>query len=271
VSARQYDLDVEHGRMQFTTRAAQTFEDIALHLSEQLGQIHLAGLPATVKLERLRPIFKANPYLVIIDNLETVADVDTLIPLLEPLANPTRFLLTSRHTLNRFPFIHTLPVPDLSLADSQRLIESELRRRDKLSPLTPARMEMIYQTVGGLPLALKLIAAQLARRPFEQALSWLHQANQTDPYIFIYRHAWHSLSLPAQRLLVDIMEIGPDGENWEGLGLLSELDEQEMGTTVDELIDVSLLETSHQQDDLLYRLHRLTVTFLRADVLGGWG
>lgn len=270
VSARQYDLDVEHGRLQPTTRAAQTFADIALHLSEQLGQLHLAGLPGEVKLERLQPVLKANPHLIIIDNLETLADVDTLIPRLEPLANPTRFLLTSRHTMSRFPYVHTLPVPDLSLADSQRLIESELARRHKLSPLTSNQMEMIYQTVGGLPLALKLIAAQLARRPFAQALSWLQQADLADPYIFIYRHAWHSLSPLAQRLLVDIMEIGPDGENWEGLELLSGLDGVALGTAVDELIDVSLLETSHQQDALLYRLHRLTVTFLRADVLGGW-
>ncbi|GIK56023.1 MAG: hypothetical protein HND44_03870 [Chloroflexi bacterium] len=270
VSARQYNLDVEHGRLQPTTRAAQTFADIALHLSEQLGQLHLAGLPAEVKLERLQPILKANPHLVIIDNLETLADVDMLIPRLEPLADPTRFLLTSRHTMSRYPYIHILPVPDLSLADSQRLIESELARRHKPPSLTPAQMATIYQTVGGLPLALKLIAAQLARRPYEQALSWLQQADLTDPYIFIYRHAWHSLSPPAQRLLVDIMEIGPDGENWEGLELLSGLEGVALGTAVDELIDVSLLETSHQQDALLYRLHRLTVTFLRADVLGGW-
>jgi hypothetical protein len=269
VSARQYDLDVEHGRLQPTTRAAQTFADIALHLSEQLGQLHLAGLPPEVKLTRLLPILKAHPHLVIIDNLETLADVDTLVPQLEPLAKPSRFLFTSRHTMSRFPYVHILPVPDLDLADSQRLVESELARRHKPSSLHPAQMATIYQAVGGLPLALKLIAAQLARRPFAQALSWLQQANLSDPYIFIYRHAWELLSPPAQQLLIDIVEIGPDGENWEGLELLSGLDEGVLGTAVDELMDVSLLETSHQQEEMLYRLHRLTVTFLRTVVLGG--
>lgn len=42
---------------------------------------------------------KTKAYLVVVDNLETTADYQSLLPLLQQLANPSKFLLTSRHSL----------------------------------------------------------------------------------------------------------------------------------------------------------------------------
>ncbi|NHZ71884.1 MAG: hypothetical protein GWP17_02210, partial [Aquificales bacterium] len=269
ISARQYGLD-QRGRMQPVANAVHTFDDMVMRLAEQLGQTHLAGLDTAVKLQRLQPILKDKPHLIVIDNLETAEDVDILIPRLEPLANPTRFLLTSRHTMSRFPFIHILPVTDLSLADGCLLIQSELTRRGKSANLPPQDMGAIYRIVGGLPLALKLVAAQMSRLPLDWVLAQLWQAGQEDPYTYIYRQSWEMLTEPARFLLLDIMDIGPDGETWEWLHLMTDLDGAKLQTAVDELIDASLLEASHLSDAKLYRLHRLTITFLQTDILGGW-
>ena len=47
----------------------------------------------------LRTHLSRRPHLIVIDNLETLADVETLIDTLRDLANPTKFLLTSRTIL----------------------------------------------------------------------------------------------------------------------------------------------------------------------------
>jgi hypothetical protein len=269
ISARQHRLDIESGQMRDEKNAAQTFADIVRHLTEQLGQTHLAGLDTAVKVQRLQPLLRGASHLIIIDNLETLADLEALVPHLHPLASPTRFLLTSRHSLSQYPFVACLPVPDLSLDNCRLLIESELARRGQAITLAASDMQAIYNVVGGLPLALKLVAAQMARLNLNKVLAWLQQANWPDPYRYIYQHSWQMLSIEARAFLLEIVDIAAVPAKWELLACIG-WPEQEMKAAVDELIDACLLETDHTTDGLRYYLHRLTVTFLQTDILG-WG
>lgn len=190
------------------------------------GETYRVGLLPATKLERLQPIFKANPHLVVIDNLETLADVEVLIPHLEPLATPTRFLPTSRHTMSYYDTVLSLAVPALSYDDSYALMQSELCRQPHPVKLTAKTMSHIYWVVGSLPLALKLLAAQLSHFPPDYLLNGLSGLHQADIYAYIYRHSWHNLGQPARRLLAPLYDLVPDGIAFTGLRLMTDLPDE---------------------------------------------
>ncbi len=272
VSARQQWV-TEQGELSPVDQPARTVEDVVNHLADQLGQTHLAGLPVTEKVNRLRPFLTTSPYLIIIDNLETLADVTNLLPLLHPLAGPSRFLLTSRHTMIRYPYVQTLSVPELSLRDSDNLVRSELQRRGSMAALDTRAIERLYTILGGLPLALKLTAAQLSRRSYNEVLRYLQAASVTSVtalYSYIYRRTWEMLADPARLLLLSALDIAPDGDSAGWLQRMSGLSPDVFDQALHQLIDYSLLEVSGVLASRVYRLHRLTVTFLQTDILGQW-
>ena len=252
-----------------------SLEDVIARLAHQLGQENLAGLPAADKLAGLKPILSSQPqpYLIIIDNLETLNDTQALLPALFPLAGQTRFLLTSRYSLRDVGFVHVLPLSELSPAASQTLIENELERHGRATTLSPSAAAAIYQVVGGLPLALKLLAAQLGDLPLEHILEGLKVARRQGPeriYEFIYHHTWRLLSDPARHLLLTMLLISPDGEDVPWMKLMSNLPTTDFDHALMQLRRYSLLETAGSLAAPRYRLHRLTTTFLKTEVLLRW-
>ncbi|HXF59992.1 MAG TPA: NB-ARC domain-containing protein, partial [Caldilineaceae bacterium] len=170
----------ELGEPLAATEAARVVEAVLGQIAAQLGLTPVAELPTAEKLNRLRAVLAMAPYLVVIDNLETTAAAQALLPALHPLAGATRFLLTSRHSLRPFAAVYPFAVPELSLADSQRLITSALTaRHGQPAALAPATVQAIYEAVGGVPLALKLVAAQLRHLPLSAVLAGLRQARHT--------------------------------------------------------------------------------------------
>ncbi len=274
VSARQLRLS-HSGELILEKQPARTFKEIVDRLVEQTGQRHLAGLSVSEKLASLQTLFIDKPYLVIIDNLETIADVELLLPALQPGAGQTRFLLTSRQTMRQYPFVQVAPAPVLSLADSQALITFEMSRLGMENELSQPDLERLYTLIGGLPLALKLTAALLQRRTLTDVLQQLQDVNSPTPYrlyTYIYRMTWDILTDPARQLLLSTLDMAPEGANlvWlRGMGHM--LTDADFEMALDQLLDYSLLETGGDVAHRMYKLHRLTATFLQTDILDGWG
>lgn len=246
--------------------------DIVSRLADQIGQSNLAGLAVEEKLAGLRPFLRQNPHLIIIDNLETAADTD-LLPLLLPLAGASRFLLTSRHSLAHLSTVQRVAVPPLSLADSQALIHSELARHGRAVALSPGMMQQLHTLIGGVPLALKLTAAQLAHLPLADVLVGLQKANHSTSeqlFTYIYQRSWQMLDEPAKALLLSLLSISPDGEDAAWLRLMSVLPTNEFEEALRQLKAYSLLEVAGSPATPLYRLHRLTTTFLQTEILLSW-
>ena len=131
----------------------------------------------------------------------------------------------------------------------------------------------LHAVVGGMPLALKLVAAQMNHWPLTVLLENLRTAHTRAPeglYTFIYRRSWLALGDHARTLLLSMLPLAPDGEDVEWLTLMSFLPPDEFGGALAQLRDYSLLETSGPPDSPRYRLHRLTTTFLQTEVLAGW-
>lgn len=272
ISARD-ELITYQGELKTLDTSIQSLEDILVRLTQQLGQEHLMGLPISEKIEKLRPFLFASPYLIILDNLETIPDHQTLLHTLFPLVGKTRFLITSRHTLSEYAYVHVFSVPELSVEDSQTLIESELERLGRKNSLSQIITKRIYNTIGGLPLALKLVAAQVGRFPLEYILAGLKNARQQMPeqmYIYIYRRTWVCLNDPAKQLLLSMLSVAPDGEDRSWIYGASSLSEEEFDMSLTQLINFSLLEVTGSLDRPVYRIHRLTDTFLRTDILLNW-
>lgn len=272
VSARQTWLS-DGGMIEAAPDAATSLADIVGRLTTQLGLAELAGLNTADKLAGLSSFLATARYLIVIDNLESVRDVATLLPALTQLARPTRFLLTSRQTMSHYPTVSRLSVPALSLDDSRALVESELHRHGRPAALKPPDMAALYEVVGGAPLALKLVAAQLSRWPLPVLLSNLRQADRRAPenlYAFIYRRSWLALGDPARELLLSALTIAPDGEDVEWLRLVSFLPPDTFDDALGQLLAYSLLDRAGPPESPKYRLHRLTTTFLQTEILTGW-
>lgn len=272
VSARQSWLS-ESGAIQSLPGATTTLADIAGRLATQLGLVELAALSLPDKLAELSAFLRRTTQLIVIDNLESVSDVDALLPALAPMAGPSRFLLTSRQSMSHYPTVTRVAVPPLSLEDSRRLVESELRRGNRQATLPAADMADLHATVGGMPLALKLVAAQMSRWPLAVLLDNLRAATLRAPenlYTYIYRHTWLALNNSARQLLLSTMTVAPQGEDIDWLRLISVLNPEAFDDAMDQLLAYSLLEVAGPPQSPRYGLHRLTVTFLQTEVLGEW-
>jgi len=272
ISARPDHLDAQ-GRIEPDEGAARTLDDIVSRMASQLGQDQLLGLPTPAKLFRLQPLLLGTPCLVVIDNLETTPDCEAVLLALQPLAGTSRFLLTSRVSLAELPFVQTLAVPELSRADSLRLLASEIGRRQDTLRATPAELEQIYAVVGGIPLALKLVASLTCHTPVDDVLAELGRCQgETEGRLFtyIYRQAWLGLDDTARQLLLSMLLISPDGEDCDWLRSNSGLSARDFRHGLMQLRDDNLVEVSGTLSRPLYRLHRLTISFLRTDILKNW-
>ncbi len=139
--------------------------------------------------------------------------------------------------------------------------------------LTAEVLAEIYRMVGGLPLALKLLAAQMCKLPVAQVLHGLQSSQRLASetlYRYIYQRTWSLLNDPARSLLLSMLDISPDGEDLEWLQMTNDLTDRIFETALSQLIDHSLLEVNGPLDTPIYKLHRLTIVFLQTDILHRW-
>ena len=272
ISARQSWL-TEVGNIVAMPDATTTLADITGRLAEQLGLASLAGLGVNEKLARIAEFLANTRYLIVVDNLESVRDVAALLPALVALATQARILLTSRQAVTGYPLVYRRAVEPLSLEDSRALVEAELDRHRLAGQLDPEDMRSVFAVVGGMPLALKLVAAQLGRRPLPVLLDDMRQVRRRAPeslYTYIYRRAWLDLSDPARAMLLSLLHIAPEGEDLEWLQLMIALSPDEFDEALGQLLDYSLLDVAGPAAAPRYRMHRLTITFLQTEILSRW-
>ncbi len=271
VSARQEYIS-QQGTIQPISGNAATLEDVTARLADQLGISHLASKSMPERLEGLQAALNMEPTLVVVDNLESVAEHQLLIPALAKLGGKSRFLITTRQTLREFPYVFCMPLGELNAQDAFDLVSSETDRLGKPGLVDQETFAQLYELVGGIPLAIKLVAAQVMIRPLDQILSGFRQAKtgMENLYRYLYWEAWQILSENARQLLLSFLASDPEGEDLEFVQLMSGLVDQ-FYPALQEIHRFSLLEISGDVFNPRYRLHRLTVTFLQTDILKVWG
>ena len=271
ISARQKDILLS-GKLLPLEDFASTLDDIAARLANQLGQTHLSGFPTQKKLEELRAFANKKRLLIIVDNLETVEDIDNIVPELLKLTGFSKILFTSRQSVSQYPAVRTFPVPELSLENSRQLVLDEMQRNGLALSISDKSIADLYQVCGGLPLALKLIAAQFGYFPVEEIVGHLLKGenNTQAMYTHIYYQAWQFLDDIAKRFLLSMLMVSPDGEEREWICETGELSAEEFNQGLEQLKRLSLIEFSGTIEMPLYRIHRLTNTFLHTNILQNW-
>jgi len=273
VSARRQIFKLSGEIKPASLPAALTVENLVEKLVAQL--MPDIPTPDMLSIRELRALLqtrlKQYPHLIVIDNLETVKDVETLLPTLHNQANPTKFLLTSREHRYESGIYH-FPLPELSEASALHLIrhEIELHNLDQLKRASDDDLRKVYTAVGGNPLAIRLVIVQTRIFSLDTTLNHLSKAQcktVKELYTFIYRRAWESLDEPTRNLFVLMPLIIDEGESLEDLVKSSGLDPAAVHTSLKYLVELNLVNSSGDHNRRRYGLHSLTRTFLQEEVL----
>ena|GEM_PF-912758 len=248
-------------------RSALTLDTLLEAISRQLGWPDLAALPLPARQAALADRLRHQPYMVVVDNLETAADYESLAGALWELANPTKFLLTSRQHLHSYEQVYSISLQGLPDSDGLAFIRYHGGERgiEAVAEADDATLLQIQRVTGGNPLAIKLVAGQLAHLPLPQVLADLEGAatggSADQFYRYIFDYSWQHLSPPAQQLLLNMPHLATTGGDWDDLQAVGGLDDETLRRAVGELTACSLLNAGGGADKV-YTIHRLTYHFL---------
>jgi hypothetical protein len=274
VSAKQIDFDFWGGRQRTLHLTPINPHDIVDQLAKELD-IETSGNVTDMQTEVLARC-QRHAYLIILDNLETVADMAALAPLIEQLVGPSRILITTRdRALDAFPpdlARHYVSLSELDASTSYELLRSAAKYTNApvLAEASIVDLAKIYTVTGGNPLALWLVAGQAHGVPWSVFIRDLVEHSPQgskgyELYDYLYRRSWELLS-PSARMVLFAMHRFETGVEYELLHKLSKLDRLSFDGAVEELANRMLL----QFDGAYYNIHRLTYTFLRAGIVGWW-
>lgn len=223
------------------------------------------------RLFHIRQILKATPYLIVIDNLEQETTLE-LLAQLHNLAQPSRFLLTTRIQPPQHSGILSLTLPGLSAKDVAHFGRHHAKELGlaELRQISDEEAMAIYNLVGGNPLALKLVVNLATVVPLDQILEDLTQAklNQVEAmYRHIYWQTWQTLSDESQTLLKMMPLVADVGGTADQLAAISGLDKTSFWSAISELVKRSLLEVRGTAQSRRYGIHRLTAAYLQTEII----
>jgi hypothetical protein len=272
VSARRQRLAL-NGDIHSVAQPVELAHQVITHLARQLAPELVIHNEHTLEqlLAILQSRLQRTPHLIVIDNLETLQDVESLLPTLNSLANPSKFLLTSRTKLFAEPGVHHFPVGELSEADALRLIRQEATGggQPELAACRDAELRAIYATVGGNPLALRLVVGQTLIHPLHTVLAQLQRARGKSVetlYTYIFWQAWERLD-PLSRDVWLILPLGnPGGDDLAYLAEVGDLAEDTVRMALNKLVTYNLVDARGGVEDRRYSIHGLTRTFLKEQV-----
>jgi hypothetical protein len=233
-------------------------------IASQLAGIDLGSLSLPAKRDRIREILYADSCLVVLDNLEAAMNCGTWPDWFWDMADPSKFLLTSRHWLDSEVGPSVLSLEQLAEPESLALIrhEAHLRGLSELANASDDALHPILVVTGGNSLAIKLVVGQLGSLPLSRILTALEttQPGTDSFYQYLYRVSWDLVSAPAQHLLRRMAQLPAGGGTWEDLSIISNLSRDDLTSAIEALATHSLLQVSGFEEKT-YSLHPLTYHF----------
>ncbi|MEM7539458.1 MAG: NB-ARC domain-containing protein, partial [Chloroflexota bacterium] len=235
-------------------------------LMEQVGSDDYRQTEPTQKRRILQRLLGEKPHLIVLDNLETVEDIQALMPTVRELSNPSKFVLTSRDNLASDEDVERIRLTQLVDDDAIALMKEIAQQREStyLAEISKAELQPILDIVGGNPLALKLVVAQIDTLSLEHVTHTLKEVPNTKAdrmYSYLYKTSWQQLMPESQRLLA-VMPLTTLA-TVEQLITIAQLELYEFLDAMPELVQYSLVEVSGDVNIKRYSIHRLTETFLQ--------
>jgi DNA polymerase III delta prime subunit len=267
VSARQRLFRLSGDVESLAHQPDLTLGELVDRLIDQFGLADMRRWSDPDKLAGLRDFLRSRPCLVIVDNLETVADYDALVSQLGGLVGPSKFLITTRYSLRDVSGVYVMTLRQLSRDDTLALIrhEAETRGLHELARAPQAELEQIYDVTGGNPLATKLLIGQIHTLSLPLALTRFSVARGKpveELLAFIYAHAWETLDQDSRRVLQAMLLVTREGGRLEQIAAASELGLDDAAACLQRLATLSLVNVGGGLKEKRYALHQLTQTFL---------
>jgi hypothetical protein len=261
------------GHTQTEARPALTYDDLCAELHAALGLSTPNGQPIAEQERRLRAALATLPTLVVVDNLETAADVQAIVVGLDRLARPTKMILTTRHRVSAYECVTALSLRELGHEDALAFIHHHAAERNTAALLdaTLDDLTRIAEVTFGNPLAIKLVIGQLRARPLAVVLDDLAhaRAGARDFFLYIFRYSWAQLSPAARHLLLHMPLLDARGARAAELATVAGVaPDDAFWQAIEELVDSSLLNAGRTVGRTIYSIHRLTEYFLLSDLVG---
>ncbi|MCB0098067.1 MAG: hypothetical protein KDE46_20180, partial [Caldilineaceae bacterium] len=139
-----------------------------------------------------------------------------------------------------------------------------------LATAADAELACIYDTVGGNPLAIRLVVGQVHVHSLQHIVRNLRQVkgeSTENLYAYIYRQAWESLDELGKRILLAMPLVPPAGDDLEFIAAMSEIDIDELARGLNQLVARNLVDARGGLNQRRYSIHGLTRTFLHQQVL----
>ncbi len=213
------------------------------------------------------------PCLICIDGIELAEGITEILSTLERLVNPSKVIFTTRESITRA----LIPLVSIKLEELDRqhlpLLVQELAQVYKwkhIQELSHHHWDLIYDQVGGNPLAIGLVAGQIEICGVEQVLSDLREVGG-HPYRNLFSHiyslAWRQLDQTERLVLLAMTFLHPTGGEYALLSRITKLSKGELSKALYKLMSLSLVHTGRTANSTLYFIHNLTRSFLSDNVI----
>ena len=170
-------------------------------VARTLDYLGIAQQPVEEKQVAVRKLLQDRPYLLIVDNFETVTDEGVRDFLLE-LPEPSKALITTRE--QKLRRVWSISLKGLAESEALALIRSTGRRLG-LTALEHGEARVLrhlYEATGGTPLAIKWAVGQIKQRgqSLDTVLAALYQA-RGDIFDYIFARSWNLVAENARQVL----------------------------------------------------------------------
>jgi hypothetical protein len=251
--------------------ATLDFDHLLDAIARQLGRWEMATLKPEEKRIRISHLLREKPHLLLVDNLETVENANSLVAQLRSLLDGSRAIVTSRKKV-QCDFARSIALEALEVEDTLFFLRTDAQQRGVQQILEASEEDLveIHRTTGGTPLALKLVVAQAGFLELDRILEQLGQAHG-QIYPFVFRQSWEQLSPTAQRVLIYIGKTVVTTVSWEELEMVGIAEShQELMEAINQLVAYSLVDVTFTSGRIRYGIHQLTRHFVTSELPKMW-
>lgn len=202
-----------------------TLKEIYTTIGVTLDRGDIINAHGTVQDHLVRQALTQQRTLLIIDNLETVDDKESVIVFIQEIPHPTKVIVTTRHRIDVADYC-PIRLDVITQKDAMQLIEDTAKRKGVR--LAANESKQLYHQIGGVPLAITWSVAKISFGSYtvERVLKLLREEPPSDIIQFCFEKALEQIKeKPAYTLLLALSLFAEDASR-EALGKIVNLTEE---------------------------------------------
>ena len=217
------------------------------------------------KEKNVKELLKTVKTLIIIDNLETVEDLQIFGFLLD-LPEPSKALITSRKRLGEVERVVVLK--EFSIEETIKFLKVECNEK-KIPNFEPikANIQKIHDKTGGIPLALKIIVGWLASGISIKEVLKKISDKESNLLKFCFNESYNILSDKARQIFCILPIFSEDYAFKDSIAAASNIHGDLLDKSLSQLLQLSLINIEKKFDDVeginifYYSMLPLTLNF----------